>query len=382
MEAMTASRGQIRAVSDAEILGAYNLLAKREGVFCEPASAASVAGLLRYGADGARRVACVLTGHGLKDPGTALDQAGGVIPCEPNLSAVEEAVLGGTAVMRRRRVVRVPASSANLGPGFDTFCAALALHVELEVVETGRFAVETNLDIARDRRNLCVRGFAKLLAPDRFTFRIRSTIPLSGGLGSSAAAYVAGLSAAAHIARARRRPARRRHRARRPPRQRRRRAARRVRHRRRRRGRALRAAGRPRSRARRAARRGADVRRAPRAARDGPARRRGRQRRARRAADARPRAGRPQPRRPRPARPPAPALPRAPLPASRWRCWSARPSSARSARRSPGAGPTVLFWTQADTTGAVASKLRAEADGWAQVIRAPFETQGADVREL
>ena len=94
MEAMTASRGMVRAVSDAEILAAYNLLAKREGVFCEPASAASVAGLLRYGADGAARVACVLTGHGLKDPETALNQAGGVIPCEPNLAAVEEAVLG------------------------------------------------------------------------------------------------------------------------------------------------------------------------------------------------------------------------------------------------------------------------------------------------
>ncbi len=94
MEAMTASRGLVRAVSDAEILAAYRLLAAREGVFCEPASAASVAGLLRYGADGAARVACVLTGHGLKDPDTALNQAGGVIPCEPNLPAVEEAVLG------------------------------------------------------------------------------------------------------------------------------------------------------------------------------------------------------------------------------------------------------------------------------------------------
>ena len=94
MEAMTASRGMVRAVSDAEILSAYRLLAAREGVFCEPASAASVAGLLRYGADGAARVACVLTGHGLKDPETALNQAGGVIPCEPSLAAVEEAVLG------------------------------------------------------------------------------------------------------------------------------------------------------------------------------------------------------------------------------------------------------------------------------------------------
>jgi len=94
MEAMTASRGMVRAVTDAEILAAYRLLAAREGVFCEPASAASVAGLLRYGAGGARRVACVLTGHGLKDPQTALDQAGGVIPCEPQLAAVEDAVLG------------------------------------------------------------------------------------------------------------------------------------------------------------------------------------------------------------------------------------------------------------------------------------------------
>jgi threonine synthase len=93
MEAMTASRGMVRAVSDAEILDAYRLLAAREGVFCEPASAASVAGLLRYGAGGARYVACVLTGHGLKDPDTALNQAGGVIPCEPILAAVEEAVL-------------------------------------------------------------------------------------------------------------------------------------------------------------------------------------------------------------------------------------------------------------------------------------------------
>jgi homoserine kinase len=101
--------------------------------------------------------------------------------------------------MQRRRLVRVPASSANLGPGFDAFAAALALHVELEVVETGRFGVETKLDIARDRRNLCVRGFARLHPPDDFTFRIRSQVPLSGGLGSSAAAYVAGLSAAAHL---------------------------------------------------------------------------------------------------------------------------------------------------------------------------------------
>ncbi len=93
MGAVTGSRGAIRAVSDEEILAAWRMLAAREGVFCEPASAASVAGLLRYGAGDARRIACVLTGHGLKDPQTALDRAGAVVPCEPELDAVEEAVL-------------------------------------------------------------------------------------------------------------------------------------------------------------------------------------------------------------------------------------------------------------------------------------------------
>ena len=94
MAAMTESRGHVRAVSDDEILDAYRLLASREGVFCEPASAASVAGLLKHGADGAERVVCVLTGHGLKDPQTALDQPESVVPCEPTLAAVERAVLG------------------------------------------------------------------------------------------------------------------------------------------------------------------------------------------------------------------------------------------------------------------------------------------------
>ena len=92
MGAFTTSRGAVRAVSDAEILEAYTLLGSREGVFCEPASAASVAGLLKHGAEG--RVVCVLTGHGLKDPQTAMNRASSVVPCEPDLAAVEQAVLG------------------------------------------------------------------------------------------------------------------------------------------------------------------------------------------------------------------------------------------------------------------------------------------------
>ena len=101
--------------------------------------------------------------------------------------------------MRRRRSVRVPASSANLGPGFDVMGAALDLHMEVEVVETGRFAVHTDLRIARDRRNLIVRGFSALHPADGFEFTIRSDNPLSGGLGTSAAAIVAGLVAADSI---------------------------------------------------------------------------------------------------------------------------------------------------------------------------------------
>jgi threonine synthase len=93
MDAMTASGGSVNAVTDEQILTAYRFLAREEGVFCEPASSASVAGLMVHGAGGAERVACVLTGHGLKDPDTALSEVGGVIPCEPELSAIERAIL-------------------------------------------------------------------------------------------------------------------------------------------------------------------------------------------------------------------------------------------------------------------------------------------------
>jgi len=100
----------------------------------------------------------------------------------------------------RRRLVRVPASSANLGPGFDVLAAALALHLEVEVEESGSFSVEAKgLDVPLDRSNLCVRAFECLKPADEITFRIRSEIPLAAGLGSSAAAIVAGLLAADHL---------------------------------------------------------------------------------------------------------------------------------------------------------------------------------------
>lgn len=98
MEAVTASRGRIAAVTDEQILDAYRLLASGEGVFCEPASAASVAGLLAHGLPVTagepvpETVVCVLTGHGLKDPDTALGKAPSVIGCEAELAAVERIV--------------------------------------------------------------------------------------------------------------------------------------------------------------------------------------------------------------------------------------------------------------------------------------------------
>jgi threonine synthase len=90
---MTSSGGAVKPVSDEQILAAYRFLADHEGVFCEPASAASVAGLLTHGAHGARTVVCVLTGHGLKDPQTALAEAGSIVPCDPDLEELERAVL-------------------------------------------------------------------------------------------------------------------------------------------------------------------------------------------------------------------------------------------------------------------------------------------------
>jgi homoserine kinase len=101
--------------------------------------------------------------------------------------------------VNRRRLVRVPASSANLGPGYDCLAAAVSLHLELEVEETGEFSIETDLDVPRDPSNLCVRAFERLHRADGLRFRISSEIPVAAGLGSSAAAIVAGLVAADHM---------------------------------------------------------------------------------------------------------------------------------------------------------------------------------------
>jgi homoserine kinase len=102
--------------------------------------------------------------------------------------------------VNRRRVVRVPASSANLGPGYDVLAAALSPILELEVEESGEFSVTCDVPgVGLDRTNLCVRAFERLHTADGLAFTIRSEIPPAAGLGSSAAAIVAGLAAADHL---------------------------------------------------------------------------------------------------------------------------------------------------------------------------------------
>jgi threonine synthase len=93
LAALGESGGRIEAVSDEEILAAQYWLASNEGVFCEPASAAAVAGVLKHGVE-AERLVCVLTGHGLKDPDVAIENAPAVISCDVDLAQVERAVLG------------------------------------------------------------------------------------------------------------------------------------------------------------------------------------------------------------------------------------------------------------------------------------------------
>lgn len=88
------SGGLIDAVSDDEILAAYKLLAAKEGVFVEPASAASVAGILKLAKKdyfkGASkiRIVCILTGHGLKDPDRAISSVQKPVVLEPKIEAV------------------------------------------------------------------------------------------------------------------------------------------------------------------------------------------------------------------------------------------------------------------------------------------------------
>ena len=86
--AASESGGSIDAVTDDEILAAYRFLAEQESVFCEAASAASVAGLLKAGLPAGASAVCVLTGHGLKDPDLAISQISVPKVVDPDIEAI------------------------------------------------------------------------------------------------------------------------------------------------------------------------------------------------------------------------------------------------------------------------------------------------------
>jgi len=93
------SGGSIDSVSDEDILDAYRLLALKEGIFGEPASAASVAGLIKKAKSGSdfsdKRVVCVITGTGLKDPDTALKSAHSIPEIPADLETIEKVIVQG-----------------------------------------------------------------------------------------------------------------------------------------------------------------------------------------------------------------------------------------------------------------------------------------------
>ena len=144
VEAADQSGGKFRQVTDAEILAAQRELASRDGVFVEPASAAGVAGLLLEASEGVRyagqQVVVTVTGHGLKDIDTALSTFTDLVDtvCDADVDA---AAAAGRAGLRWRSSTgrspsRCPATSANLGPGFD--CLGLALELADTLVGRGR----------------------------------------------------------------------------------------------------------------------------------------------------------------------------------------------------------------------------------------------------
>ena len=99
---MTHSGGRIASVTDEEILEAWRLLAREESVFCEPSSAAGVAGLLRDGVPRGARVVCVLTGNGLKDADAATSSIAVPPVVDATSTSLLDAILGPKSVTTAR----------------------------------------------------------------------------------------------------------------------------------------------------------------------------------------------------------------------------------------------------------------------------------------
>ena len=217
--------GLIDAVTDEQILAAHRLLSAREGVFVEPASAASVAGLLAAAEAGlvpagaahrlhrhrsrAQGPAVGAQGRGRRrgaaDPGAGRRHDRGRGPRPRGLTVARPWPAGSPPGVLE---VRVPGSSANIGPGFDSLGLALGIWDVYRVSVTERPGLEVVLegeggpDVPCDERHLVAPldapGLGGARRPPARGLRLvcRNTVPHGRGLGSSAAAIVAGVVAA------------------------------------------------------------------------------------------------------------------------------------------------------------------------------------------
>ena len=380
---MTSSGGAVRAVTDEQILAAYRFLAGTEGIFCEPASAASVAGLLAHGAGDAAGSSACSPATASRTRRRALAQAGagaaaasrswrrssgrccsdaGPPPAGPRAGLVRQ------PRARLRRAGRGAGAAPGAGGGGDG-------HV--------RRAHRARRP-ARPRQPASCARSSGCIPPTAFEFRIASEIPLSGGLGSSAAAIVAGLLAADHLFELDADVLGLRDRARGPSGQRRGGAGGRVR--RSATGTACTGSRPPMGLEAVLVVPREPVRTSRRARGACPARCRSPTRSFNVAcggdADPGPGHGGLGADRRRAPRSPAPALPRPAVSALGGAAGAcARRSGALGATIS-GAGPGVLVWSRYEHTGTLADALARETRDWATVMRTPFESQGAYVRGL
>ena len=198
-------RVEIVTVDDGEITDAWLEIASSEGIFCEPSSPRASPGSAVSSSSPGSTVVCVLTGHGLKDAAAVdvLTESTTVRRGEHRRDPRRRRPAGGRPVSV---LVRAPATTANLGPGFDCAAAALDLWNELEVTPAADGEPVVTLEgegadeLPRDAGHLALRAFALVAPVEGHTFRFVNRIPLERGLGSSAATIAAGLVAGLAVA--------------------------------------------------------------------------------------------------------------------------------------------------------------------------------------
>ena len=208
VNALDESNGLIDSVTDEEILEAYQLMTTNEGVFSEPASNASIAGLIKLHRSGklpkGKKIVAILTGNGLKDPDTAISLLDNPIQPLPNNKESIIRYIKGQSSMEEVLKLKIPASTANLGVGFDSIGMALDkyLHMSIRKIERSNWEFlyySSELEgLPKDENNYIYQTALNVAHKYNVTLpslqiEMRSDIPLARGLGSSASALVGAL---------------------------------------------------------------------------------------------------------------------------------------------------------------------------------------------